>query len=162
MADVTLTSYLAQLEDDEKSLLRRQLNSEHGDFETSWTTALSSTSRTATTFAVEASFKGFRGILLQLANTTTDATLQLTLAALGPVALGSFTIGIGNAFGVSSASERYLLIHPYFDNQDNLSLGGVSYVTDYRRARLLNNFRLAVKHSSANAITYTLKYALIP
>ena len=162
MSNLTLTTLLPQKEDDQKAILNRMLGSEHGDFEPSWTTALVSASRTATTFASEADFKGCRGILIQLANSTTDATLQLTLAALGPVALGSFTIGVGNAFTVSSALERYMLIHPYFDNQDNLALAGVSYTTDYRRARLLNNFRLAVKHSSANTITYKLKYSLIP
>jgi hypothetical protein len=162
MSDLAITNLVPQTSDSEKNLLQRMLAAEHGNFQSAWTTALTSTSRTATTFAAETSFKGYRGILLQLANSTTDATLQLTLAALGPVALGSFTIGIGNAFGVSSALERYLLIHPYFDNADDLALSGVSYTTDYRRARLLNGFRLAVKHSSATAITYTLKYALIP
>ena len=157
------TNFLPQIEDDHRDATKRQHGTNVSNWQTSWTTLLASASRTATTISSGIDTLGYRGVLFVFENTTTDGTLAITLATYLPAGLGT-AVGFahGNSFNVPSTSERGLLITPDCMDRDSVGVGGFNYPTDFRRLKIPNLIRVAVVHSSANPLTYRVRYVLIP
>ena len=164
MSDLAITDFIGKTGDSEKNLLQRLLAHQVASFNgvdvVSLTTALSSASRTATTSTGDLSSASKRGILVYLECTTSDATLTLNLGVGIHINSQPFVISTSGAFAVSSVIQRMMILHPNYDTAA-ATMSGYSWSGNLVRATLPANFRLAIVHSNANAITYSLKYALI-
>lgn len=164
MSDLAITDFIPKTSDSEKNLLQRllahQVAAGTGVDVGSLSTALASASRTATTSTSDISSGGKRGLLVYLECTTSDATLTLNLGVGIQINSQPFVICTSGTFVVSSVIQRMLILHPSYDTAA-VTMPGYSWSGNLVRATLPANFRLAVVHSNANAITYSLKYALI-
>lgn len=160
MSDFSLTTGFPQAEDTERLLLARLgLRSGLSFRSTSLTTALASASRTATTASADISTAGARGVLAILMVTTTDATLNLTLGVSFMVSGQAYTIATTPSLSVASLINRSLIVHP---NIATATPGHLySWTSSIVQAGIPATIRLAVGHSNANAITYSVGYILL-
>lgn len=91
--------------------------------------------------------------------TTTDATLNLTLGVSFMVSGQAYTIATTPSLSVASLINRSLIVHP---NIATATPGHLySWTSSIVQAGIPATIRLAVGHSNANAITYSVGYILL-
>lgn len=160
MADLALTTGFPQDTDTERLLLARIARSGGLRFRsTSLTSALASAARTATTASVDIAAAGARGILAVLQNTTTDATQLLNLGVAYLIGGQPYAIGGTGNQSVSTTFYRPLLVHPEVAAASVTH--GYTWQSFMVEAALPETFRLAVSHTNANSVTYSVGYILL-
>lgn len=161
MSDLNLATAFPQDTDTERLLLARLgIRSGMRFRSTTLTTGLASAARTASTATADITGAGARGVFAVLQTTTTDATLNLNLGVTLTIAGQPYVLAASGNFGVASTLYRTLLLHPTFSTGAT-TMSGYAWNGNNFQGSLPETFRLAVSHSSANTITYSLSYILL-
>lgn len=161
MSDLSLSTGFPQDTDTERLLLARIARSGGLRFRsTSLTTALASAARTATTASASISAAGARGVLVILQTTTTDATLNLNLGVAFTISGQPCVLAASGNFSVASTLYRWLIFHPETATAFG-TMAGYAWNGNTVECPVPDNFNIAVAHSNANTLTYSVGYILL-
>jgi hypothetical protein len=160
MSDLALTTGFPQDTDTERLLLARIARRGGLRFRsTTLTSALASAARTATTVSTDIATGGARGIMAVLQNTTTDATQQLNLGVVFLIGGQPYAIGATGNISVAITVYRPLIIHPNIATASTVH--GYTWPGTVIMGSLPDTIRLAVSHTNANSVTYSVGYILL-
>ena len=161
MPDLTISTSVPQFGDTARSLLARMLTrlpAGANDVATVGNiVALASASRTTSTTSTVIDTRGYKGVAVVIIWTTTDATLTIDLQVRGAVGAAANDIALmpSGPLSVAATGRRTLQMYP--GNRTNSTTEGI-----IQAGALLPQIVFQVTHSSANPITYEVRYTLIP
>lgn len=154
--NLTPTTILPQLEDDQKALLQRALYALTRKVSA---VALASAARPATTQSADIDATGFRAVIFYLNVTAVSGTggLQFTLRGRDPIS-GNF-VWLGRTIANTTTTTSLAFCA-------GLGVGAVSGVTGGQGGNigvpLPDTIRIEVTHGDTSSYTYSVGYCLVP